>query len=207
VVKSWQGSLDLLPECCLKDEIIQACHNLIATLPQGFAKGLPEPFRKGMPNPEQEQELEQEPEKDAVGSSPLLTHKTSRTHQMSGNGRLPNARISNKSHTAPDDFPREPTPEQLAWAHENAPHVDVHFQHRRFLNHHFREPHSDWVRAWNNWMLRGEQDWLEKHPNLEERERHSGRSCGWDRCRKPVCDWSASFCADHAPPPEASRPP
>jgi hypothetical protein len=54
VVKSWQASLDLLPECRLKDEIIRACHSLIETLPQGFAKGLPEPFRKGMPNKEQE---------------------------------------------------------------------------------------------------------------------------------------------------------
>jgi hypothetical protein len=141
-----------------------------------------------------------------VGGRRIASQPTSRIHEMSGNGRPPNARTTPKSHTVPDDFPREPTPEQQAWAQENTPHVDVPFQHKRFLHHHFRESHSDWERAWKNWMLRAEQDWLEKHPNLEERERQSVRNCGWDRCRKPVCDWSASFCADHAPPPEERRP-
>jgi hypothetical protein len=70
VVKSWQASLDLLPECGLKDEIIQACHHLIATLPKGFAQGLPEPFRKAMPNLEPEQEPELEPQQE--GSPPLF---------------------------------------------------------------------------------------------------------------------------------------
>jgi hypothetical protein len=60
VVRSWQASLDLLPECGLKDELMRACRNLVATLPKGFAEGLPEPFRKGLRNQEQEQEQEQE---------------------------------------------------------------------------------------------------------------------------------------------------
>jgi hypothetical protein len=62
VVKSWQVSLELLPECELKRQLIHACRNLVATLPGGFAAGLPEPFRRGMPN--QEPEPEQEPEQD-----------------------------------------------------------------------------------------------------------------------------------------------
>jgi hypothetical protein len=66
VVKSWQASLDLLPKCGLKDEIIQACRDLIKALPKGFAEGLPEAFRKGMPNQESEQEPEKEPEQEDV---------------------------------------------------------------------------------------------------------------------------------------------
>jgi hypothetical protein len=73
VVKSWQGSLDLLPECDLKAQVIHACRRRLETLPEGFAEGFTEgfakPFRKSTPN--QEQEPEHEPQKE--DHSPLLS--------------------------------------------------------------------------------------------------------------------------------------
>jgi hypothetical protein len=73
VVRSWQASLDLLPECGLKDELMHACRNLVATLPKGCAEGLPEPFRKGSANQEQEPEQDPEPEQEQEHSSPPPT--------------------------------------------------------------------------------------------------------------------------------------
>jgi hypothetical protein len=74
VVRSWQASLDLLPECGLKDALMHACRCLVERLPKGFAEGLPEPFRKGMAN--QEQEQEPEPEQEQEQSSPPPTPST-----------------------------------------------------------------------------------------------------------------------------------
>jgi hypothetical protein len=66
VVRSWQASLALLPECRLKDALVHACRCLVERLPKGFAEGLPKPFRKGMAN--QEQEPDPEPEQEQTGT-------------------------------------------------------------------------------------------------------------------------------------------
>lgn len=64
VVKAWASSLDMLPECTLKDELIQLVKAFAEALPEAFSKALPEAFAKafakGMPYQEQEQEQEQE---------------------------------------------------------------------------------------------------------------------------------------------------
>lgn len=54
VIKAWVGALDLLPECDLKNEVIQQAKAYAEALPEGFAKALPEAFAKSMPNQEQE---------------------------------------------------------------------------------------------------------------------------------------------------------
>lgn len=59
VVKSWSESLDLLPECSLKAELLQRVKGFTEGLSEAFAKALPEAFAKGMPNQEPEQEQEQ----------------------------------------------------------------------------------------------------------------------------------------------------
>ncbi len=46
VVKAWGSSLDLVPECPLKNEMIR--------IVKGFAEAFREAFRKSMPNPEPE---------------------------------------------------------------------------------------------------------------------------------------------------------
>lgn len=70
VVKSWESSLDLIPECKLKTLVVQRAKECAESLGEHFAKGLPEPFRKGMPNQEQEQEQEQEPEPEQEQDTP-----------------------------------------------------------------------------------------------------------------------------------------
>jgi hypothetical protein len=66
VIKSWVASLDYLPECRLKSELIQQVKDFMKALPKAFGEALPEAFRKTMPNHEQEQE--QEPEQDNIFS-------------------------------------------------------------------------------------------------------------------------------------------
>lgn len=74
VVKAWGSALDLLPECGLKDTLIQHVKAFAEGLREGFAKALPEAFReafaKGMPNQEQEQEQEQKKQSYSAESAP-----------------------------------------------------------------------------------------------------------------------------------------
>ena len=60
VVKAWAHSIDLIPECNLKSQLIQEVKGYAEALTEGFAKALPEAFAKAMPNQEQEQEHEQQ---------------------------------------------------------------------------------------------------------------------------------------------------
>ena len=62
VVKSWMASLELLPECQMKLELINCVKEFVEGLQEGFREALPEPFRKGMPIQEQEQEQEHKEE-------------------------------------------------------------------------------------------------------------------------------------------------
>ena len=61
VVKAWAHSIDLIPECHLKSELIQEVKAYAEALPEAFSKALPEAFAKAMPNQEQEQEQEETP--------------------------------------------------------------------------------------------------------------------------------------------------
>lgn len=56
VVKAWASSLDLLPECQLKSQVIQEAKAFAEAFGKAFGEALPEAFAKAMPNQEQEQE-------------------------------------------------------------------------------------------------------------------------------------------------------
>src|SRR5262249_6162793 len=58
VVKSWAASLDLLPECALKSELLFRVKVFAEALPEAFNEALPKAFAKNMRNQEQEQEHE-----------------------------------------------------------------------------------------------------------------------------------------------------
>ncbi len=64
VVKAWVNSLDLLPECDLKNDVISLSANALKGYSKAFREALPEAFLKtypkSMPNQEQEQEQEQD---------------------------------------------------------------------------------------------------------------------------------------------------
>lgn len=63
VVRSWDQYLDYLPECGLKDDLIEGVESYITNRTDAFKEALPEVFVKAMPNQEQEQEHKQEQEK------------------------------------------------------------------------------------------------------------------------------------------------
>jgi len=71
VVKAWTSSLDLLPECPLKNRVVMRAAEEAKAFGEAFGEALPEAFRealaKGMPN--QEQEQEQEPEQEPSNRS------------------------------------------------------------------------------------------------------------------------------------------
>lgn len=60
VVKAWSASLDLIPECDLKNKAIQSAKDLAEGMSEAFAKALPEAFAKALPKPMPYQEQEQE---------------------------------------------------------------------------------------------------------------------------------------------------
>lgn len=64
VVKSWEQSLDYLPECHLKQQLISHVKSRVESLSGGFREALGEAFRKSMANQEQEQEQEQKQDQE-----------------------------------------------------------------------------------------------------------------------------------------------
>lgn len=87
VVKSWDGHLEMLPECELQVECVQCAYDFVKGLGKAFAEALPEAFRKAMPNPEPEPEPELQ-----VGNTntkPSLPSKTSKPlrQQAGSSGR------------------------------------------------------------------------------------------------------------------------
>jgi uncharacterized phage protein (TIGR02220 family) len=73
VVKSWEHSLDNLPECLLKNLLINHIKSYVKTLSLAFQEALPKAFEKGMPNQEHEQEHEQE--KIFISSNTVSSHQ------------------------------------------------------------------------------------------------------------------------------------
>jgi hypothetical protein len=62
VVKAWVNSLDLLPECDLKNEVISLSANALKGYSKAFREALPEAFLKTYPKSMLNQEQEQEQE-------------------------------------------------------------------------------------------------------------------------------------------------
>jgi uncharacterized protein YdaU (DUF1376 family) len=60
------------------------------------------------------------------------------------------ARAAKRSRQCPADF--VVTPELKTWAVENVPRVDVDAETEKFRDWEFKDPKSDWTKAWRNWM-------------------------------------------------------
>lgn len=81
VVKSWRAEFDLLPECAMKFEALEALKASVSALGEGFAKAFEESFGKAlskasaktMPNQEQEQEQERKKEREKTTAAEKLT--------------------------------------------------------------------------------------------------------------------------------------
>lgn len=76
VVRSWAAEFDLIPECALKWEALDALRASVYAVGESFAKAFDEafgkasgkPYPKAMPNQEQEQEQEQEEQQSSLRS-------------------------------------------------------------------------------------------------------------------------------------------
>lgn len=68
VVKAWFSALDLLPECEMRNELIQHVKDFLKGFAKGFQEGFAEATPKTMPN--QEQEQEQEHKKEELSEKP-----------------------------------------------------------------------------------------------------------------------------------------
>ncbi len=71
VVKSWLGSVDLLPECPLKNRTVSRAKAFAEALQESFGKAFAEAFSKGMPY--QEQEPKQEPDTKKSNSEAIAS--------------------------------------------------------------------------------------------------------------------------------------
>jgi hypothetical protein len=88
VVKSWGDALDLIPECKMKELLVNRVKGFVEGLTQAFAKALPEAFAKGMPYPEPEQEQEPEQDSPPTPSTPKqpVSQKPSPSFEDGGGG-------------------------------------------------------------------------------------------------------------------------
>lgn len=59
-----------------------------------------------------------------------------------------------KSHICPDSF--SPSDQDMRWAIETRPDLDVERETLKFRNYEFKNPKSDWLRTWKNWILNAE---------------------------------------------------
>ena len=59
------------------------------------------------------------------------------------------------SHFVPEDF--EVPESDIAWARAEHPNLDLYFETQKFRDCEFQKPHSDWRRAWRNWVRRADE--------------------------------------------------
>ncbi len=77
VLIAWSKSVDLLPECELKNYVLQSVKDFAKGLSEAFQVAFDKSMPKTMPNQEQEQEQEQEP-KNTMSGNPDEDAKTDR---------------------------------------------------------------------------------------------------------------------------------
>ena len=65
VVRAWAAAVDLLPECSLKNLVLQRARGYALGMTEGYAKAFLETFPQAMPNQEQEQEQEPKAKEDS----------------------------------------------------------------------------------------------------------------------------------------------
>jgi uncharacterized phage protein (TIGR02220 family) len=79
VVRSWESYLDYLPECSLKNLLINHVNTYVESLSLTFQQALPKAFGKTMPNQEQEHKQEQEQEEKIMSDNPDVENQKSST--------------------------------------------------------------------------------------------------------------------------------
>lgn len=120
---------------CKEQEFIKAIRHLVAT---GFVEI---------------QQVTSDSEIPGQSASTTLATCTSETEQSREDqirsDRSARAR-ARPARTVPEDF--EVTSEMREWAQSECPSVDLELQTKLFRDHEFKDPHSDWSRAWKRWI-------------------------------------------------------
>lgn len=159
VVRGWRVELDLLPECDLKREAIEAIREALSDAGPSYVEAFEEvlsgkgkatskadekpsakPSAKTMPNQEQEQEQEQERVAacaDATTQQPNPKPKTSRGSRLARDWVLPS--------------------EWGEWAERERPDLDPQVVAERFRDHWVAKAGRDgckldWFATWRNWV-------------------------------------------------------
>ena len=153
VVKSWSASLELLPECALKTELLQSLKAFTEGLSEGFREAFEDIFRKSMPNPEPEPEPE--PEKEDI--PPLAPPLPKNSDTTARGSRLP----------SDWSLPRS----WADWAISNG-HMRPIDEANRFADYWRSQPgakgrKSDWEATWRNWIRRSLEGGRKPARNLE----------------------------------------
>ena len=196
VVRSWASEFDLLPECSLKQEALEALKASVHALGEPFArafdealgKALLKPFSKAMPNQEQHrhQEQEQEQERDQKQVAGSLAAQGG-----AGEPAAPTPPVGRKKAAEPNVNPKPAAPkaskrvpgtwlvsvELQQWARENVPGIDIRSETEAFRDFEFSRGHIDWDATWRTWMR-----------NALKR----GTSAGASRVPAPLRDRSAA---------------
>lgn len=138
MVKGWLFALDLLPECSLKQTVINRCLNSIETVEAWVSKGLAEPFR----NREREREREQEQKKTPIPPALQATAKPTASTEADGGKRRTKLELT--------DLPEK-------WrVHAVEKGVDPDAEWAKFRDHHTAQGSTmaDWAAAWRTWCGR-----------------------------------------------------
>lgn len=62
VIRAWVGALDLLPECDMKEAVVQRAKSIVGEMTDGFVEAFAEAFEQASPNPKQKQKPKQKKE-------------------------------------------------------------------------------------------------------------------------------------------------
>lgn len=81
-----------------------------------------------------------------ITSEVLSSQKSESSRTVRSSLRSPRARV------VPADFVI--TEDMRKWAKSKCPNVDIDAETEKFRDHEYRDPHSNWVAAWRQWMRR-----------------------------------------------------
>lgn len=122
------------------------------------SQGAPKGLRSQEQEQEQEQERENTPQPPLRVISPMATSVVDQPLKAKASRFMPSSFVI--------------TEELRQWAREDVPGVDIDSETKTMRDWEFKDPHSDWTKAWRNWMRRA---WKKLPPHARTNTPHSGR--------------------------------
>jgi hypothetical protein len=124
---------------------------------------------------------------------PLVKQPSERAREKISKEHHEKKKPNTTSHFFPEDFPRQPSEEFLAWAAAELPNIDVSGEWKKMLDHEFKKPYSDWWKVARNWMRKAPQFNSNGHqPSTQYRQPH----CAISGCKGELGE-VGQFCEYH----------